>query len=154
VRKLLALFDPNVVQFPHSIQKYAKFANFAGYIFRILQHFANKLRNFTHFNTLFPRIYFFCQDKKLVYNGNCLFIYTQTWDLGILRNFCLRKKIGEHFQFFTQTLWKNLMQGIIVSNKTYFTESITNTTSSIVTLVSAIFVDKMICKRKCQSVGN
>ena len=45
-------------------------------------------------------------------------------------------------------------QGIIVSNKTYFTESITNTTSSIVTLVSAIFVDKMICKRKCQSVGN
>jgi hypothetical protein len=31
-----------------------------------------KLCNFTHFSMLFPGIYFFCQDKKLVYNGNCL----------------------------------------------------------------------------------
>jgi hypothetical protein len=36
------------------------------------------------------------------------------------------------------------------TNKTYFTESITKTTSSIVTLVSAMFVDKMIYKRRCQ----
>jgi hypothetical protein len=30
-----------------------------GYIFRILQHFATKLCNFTHFSMLFPGIYFF-----------------------------------------------------------------------------------------------
>jgi hypothetical protein len=41
-------------------------------IFRILQHFATKLCNFTNLSMLFPGIYFFCQDKKLVYNGNCL----------------------------------------------------------------------------------
>ena len=46
-----------------------------GYIFRILQHFATKLCNFTHFSMLFPEIYFFCQDKKSVYNGNCLFLH-------------------------------------------------------------------------------
>jgi hypothetical protein len=28
---------------------------------------------FTHFSIIFPGIYIFCQDKKLVYNGNCLF---------------------------------------------------------------------------------
>jgi hypothetical protein len=39
-----------------------------GYIFRILQHFATKLCTFTHFSMLFPGIYFFCQNKKLVYN--------------------------------------------------------------------------------------
>jgi hypothetical protein len=43
-----------------------------GYIFRILQHLATKLCNFTYFSMLFPGIYFFRQDKKLVYNGNCL----------------------------------------------------------------------------------
>jgi hypothetical protein len=48
-----------------------------GYIFRILQHFATKLCNFTNFSTLFPETYFFCQDKKLVYNGNCLLGRTQ-----------------------------------------------------------------------------
>jgi hypothetical protein len=41
-----------------------------GYIFRILQHFATKLCNFTNFSMLFPGIYFFCQDKKLVNNSH------------------------------------------------------------------------------------
>ena len=35
------------------IQKYTKFANSQAYIFRILQHFATKLGNFTNFNMLF-----------------------------------------------------------------------------------------------------
>jgi hypothetical protein len=34
------------------MQMYTEFANFAGYIFFILQHFATKLCNFTHFNML------------------------------------------------------------------------------------------------------
>jgi hypothetical protein len=39
--------------FPRVIQINTKFANFAGYIFRILQQFATKLCNFTNFNMLF-----------------------------------------------------------------------------------------------------
>ena len=35
-----------------------------GYIFRILQHFAIELCNFTHFSMLFPGIYFFAKIKN------------------------------------------------------------------------------------------
>ena len=62
----------------YKTQKYTKLANLQGYIFRILQHFATKPCNFTHFSMLFlamdcgdlfasP-----CLDQNLVYNGNCL----------------------------------------------------------------------------------
>jgi hypothetical protein len=37
-----------------------------GYIFRILQHLATKVCNFTNFNKIFTVIYFFRLDKKLV----------------------------------------------------------------------------------------
>jgi hypothetical protein len=62
---IATIFGPNVVAISARNTK-------LGYIFRILQHFAAKLCSFTNFSTLFPAIYFFCQDKKLVYNGNCL----------------------------------------------------------------------------------
>jgi hypothetical protein len=70
--EIATIFGPNVVAIQHAIQKYPKFANLQGYIFRILQHFATTLCNFTHFSMLFRGIYFFCPNKKLVYNGNCL----------------------------------------------------------------------------------
>ena len=47
------------------------------YIFRILQHFATKVWNFTIFEMFFPGISFFVwifQNTKLVYNANCLIL--------------------------------------------------------------------------------
>ena len=62
--------------------QYKSIQNSHGYIFRILQHFATKHCNFTHFSMpLFPGIYFFAKIKN--YNGNCLFNYlknaSKTW---------------------------------------------------------------------------
>ena len=54
---IATIFGPNVVAISARNTK-------LGYIFRILQHFAAKLCNFTNFSTLFPAIYFFCQDKN------------------------------------------------------------------------------------------
>jgi hypothetical protein len=56
-----------------------KLRTLQGYIFRILQHFATKLCNFTHSSMLFQGIYFFCQDKKLDNNGNCLLLHLYCW---------------------------------------------------------------------------
>jgi hypothetical protein len=74
--EIATIFGPNVVAI--SATQYKSIQNLQtvqGYIFRILQHFATKLCNFTHFSVLFPGIYFFCQDKKLVYDGNCLLMF-------------------------------------------------------------------------------
>ena len=63
------------------------------YIFRILQHFATKLCNFTHFSMLFPGIYFlycikniysFILDKKLVYNNGELSIVICNFEVKFL----------------------------------------------------------------------
>ena len=70
-------FSPNVVDIPARNTKVYK--TLQGYIFRILQHFATKVCNFTRFTVvayaLSGNISFFLQDKKLVYNGNRLLQY-------------------------------------------------------------------------------
>ena len=59
--EIATIFGPNVVrQFPHAIQKYTKFENFAS-------HIASKLCNFTHSGTLMPGyqfVYLAKIDKK------------------------------------------------------------------------------------------
>jgi hypothetical protein len=67
-------------QFPHAIQKYTKFANFArfDFTFLILQHFATKHCNFTHFTMLSGDLFAFpCLVLKLL----CI-----KWELSINRH--------------------------------------------------------------------
>jgi hypothetical protein len=74
VRKLLP-FSAQMLKYTNlrTLQGYIIIIVDIVYILRILQHFATKLRNFTLFSMLFLGTYFFfCQDKKLVYNGSCL----------------------------------------------------------------------------------
>ena len=71
--EIATIFGPKMVSIIQNLR------TLRDYIFRIVQHFATKLCNFTHFSMLSPGIYFFCQDKKLVYNGNCLFAYFNTY---------------------------------------------------------------------------
>jgi hypothetical protein len=53
--EITTIFGPNVVAISarNLIQKYTIFANLQGYIFHILQRFATKLCNFTHFSMFF-----------------------------------------------------------------------------------------------------
>ena len=51
---------PAVIQ-----KKHTKFATSHGYILRILQHFAGKLRNFINFSSLFPKIPFLLLENKI-----------------------------------------------------------------------------------------
>jgi hypothetical protein len=48
--EIATIFGTNVVGIS---ARNTKYANLEGYIFRILQHFATKLCNFTHFSMLF-----------------------------------------------------------------------------------------------------
>jgi hypothetical protein len=75
-------------------QIYTKFATLQGYIFRILQHFATKLCNFTNFSMLFPGIYFFAKIKA-VYNGNCL-LFISPKDLSGLSTIQFRLSFKGH----------------------------------------------------------
>ena len=68
----LAFFTENLVkpqrvwgcQFPVCNLKWLKIENFAGYIFRILQHFATKLWNITNFVMLFQAVMKFLLRSK------------------------------------------------------------------------------------------
>jgi hypothetical protein len=64
---IATIFGPKMVAISaYAIQKNTKFANFARLYFpHILQHFATKLCNFTHFSMLFPGIYFFWPRPKI-----------------------------------------------------------------------------------------
>jgi hypothetical protein len=77
--EIATTFGPKMVRsnFQTQYKSTQNFKILQGYIFRILQHFATKLCNFTHFSTyalsscgeLFAPP---CLVLKLVYNGNCL----------------------------------------------------------------------------------
>jgi hypothetical protein len=77
--KIATIFGPNIDFCPHLYNLYSIqiLRTLQGSIFRILQHFATKLCNFTNFSMLFLAA---CGDLfaspclvlKLVYNWNCL----------------------------------------------------------------------------------
>ena len=55
-------------------------------------------RNFTHFSMLFPGIYFFCQYKKLVYNGNCLLAKVKLWANDDMRQATLTQNSVKEYE--------------------------------------------------------
>jgi hypothetical protein len=78
--EIATIFGPNVVAISARNTKISvqNLSTLQGYIFRILQHFATKLCNFTNFSMalsscgdLFASP---CLVLKLVYNGNCLYL--------------------------------------------------------------------------------
>jgi hypothetical protein len=56
--EIATIFSPNVVAIAN-FRTHIFIFSATKYIFRILQHFATKLCNFTNFSMLFPGIYFF-----------------------------------------------------------------------------------------------
>ena len=84
---IFVYFGSKWLFFPRVMQIYTKQRILQGYIFHILQHFAIKLCNFTHFKMLFPAMVMdstlFVQIKissvaRIIYYNHCFKLFNRT----------------------------------------------------------------------------